>query len=269
MGNRRYNIEMECEEHNSLNFLYISTSKYEGDWQSIRHTHPFSELFYVLHGTGSFEVNETQFNLEPDDLIIVNPHVPHTERSLNQEPLEYIVLGIKGLSFAEDYAHFNYHNNHEEILFFLQQILKETKQKKENYEVICKKLLEILLIHLVRNQQLTISNTPDSNLSRECLQIQRYLDSHYADSVTLDTLAELSHLNKYYLAHAFTRYTGLSPINYLIKKRINEAKNLLSNTDYSVSDIALSVGFSSQSYFAQAFKKECKVTPVAYRKGNV
>lgn len=73
-------------------------------------------------------------------------------------------------------------------------------------------------------------------------------------------------MNKYYLAHAFTKHTGVSPINYLIKKRIEEAKNLLSATDYSVAQIALSVGFSSHAYFAQVFKKEVGMSPISYRK---
>ena len=73
-------------------------------------------------------------------------------------------------------------------------------------------------------------------------------------------------MNKYYIVHAFKKYKGVSPINYLINIRISEAKHLLQTTNYSVSKIAQSIGFSSQSYFSQVFRKELEMTPLQYRK---
>lgn len=79
-------------------------------------------------------------------------------------------------------------------------------------------------------------------------------------------LAEISHLNKYYLVHAFTRYFGCSPISYLCEVRIKASRELLASTDYSITEVAQLSGFSSQSYFAQCFQKYCRMTASAYRK---
>lgn len=266
MGNLRYDALTEDGEESAMKLLYISTSKYEGDWNSIKHTHPFSELFYVLSGKGSFCVESEDFLVGTDDLVIVNPNISHTELSYHSEPLEYIVLGIKGLEFSSDYSRFSYHNNNQEILFYFRRLLQEIELKDTSYEIVCRNLLEILIIYLQRQQSLTFSIKPVMKLTKECSQIQRFLDSNYAENITLDMLSNLTHMNKYYLAHAFTKHTGVSPINYLIKKRIEEAKNLLSATDYSVAQIALSVGFSSHAYFAQVFKKEVGISPISYRK---
>lgn len=76
----------------------------------------------------------------------------------------------------------------------------------------------------------------------------------------------MTHLNKYYLSHEFTRYYGISPINYLNRRRIEVCKDLLENTDYDISTIAHLAGFSSQSYLAQSFRKHCQMTAVEYRK---
>ena len=105
-------------------------------------------------------------------------------------------------------------------------------------------------------------------MTKECAQIKDYLDSNYADHITLDTLTELTHMNKYYMAHSFSRYTGQSPIQYLNNRRMEAACTLLTDTDYSISSISSSVGFSSQSYFAQAFRKKYGITPVRYRQLN-
>jgi transcriptional regulator GlxA family with amidase domain len=59
---------------------------------------------------------------------------------------------------------------------------------------------------------------------------------------------------------------GISPISYLLKIRIERAKELLKETDKRISEIALSVGFSNQQRFNDIFKKYAKLTPLQYRK---
>ena len=73
-------------------------------------------------------------------------------------------------------------------------------------------------------------------------------------------------MNKYYLVHAFKNYKGVSPINYLITRRIQEAKLLLETSNFSIAKIAQAIGFSSQSYFSQVFRKETGLSPIQYRK---
>ena len=58
---------------------------------------------------------------------------------------------------------------------------------------------------------------------------------------------------------------GISPINYLINRRIEESKNLLTTTNYSIRDISTIVGFSNSSYFSQMFKKFTGDSPRAYK----
>ena len=82
--------------------------------------------------------------------------------------------------------------------------------------------------------------------------------NYFKEDITLQTLSDLTYLNKYYLVHAFKNYKGVSPINYLIEKRISEAKHLLGTTNFPIAKIASVVGFSSQSYFSQVFRKETR-----------
>lgn len=118
----------------------------------------------------------------------------------------------------------------------------------------------------MRRQSIVAVPYTTSKISREFGLIKRYLDSNYADAITLEQLASLAHMSKYYLVHAFTKCTGVSPICYLNKKRLEISKELLSGTNYSIAQIASSVGFSSQSYFAQVFKKDIGISPAEYRK---
>ena len=105
-----------------------------------------------------------------------------------------------------------------------------------------------------------------SRSSLECDLVRRYIENHFKENLTLDQLAGLAHLNKYYLAHAFQREFGVSPINYLISRRIEESRFLLRETDHSISQIAQILGFSSLSYFSQTFRRLEGVSPVEYRR---
>lgn len=281
MGNTRHRIEDNKPsyfEHSKL--LYVSTSKYEDDWQSIPHSHPFSELFYVVSGCGSFVAEGREFPVNKNDMVIINPHVEHTEKSRDTSPLEYIVLGIEGLSFsfenivsgtdalfvetaAGTVCKYNVKNTY--VYAYLNIMLEEISARKENYEAVCQNLLEVVLICMLRGGSLSIIQRSNTILKRECAQIKNYLDSHYSENITLDTLASMTHMNKFYMAHAFTKYTGLSPINYLLRKRIQEGKSLLESTTYSIAQISAMLGFSSQSYFSQAFKKATGTTPIQFR----
>lgn len=270
MSNSRYTIQPQDFQKVNAMLLYISFSKYEGDWQSIPHTHHFLELIYVVNGQGRSIIGEEEYFISPGDLVIVPPNLEHTEKSFPGNPLEYIVLGIDGITFQNEAAannHFIYNYKREtEIITILQLLLGEAEGKKEGCNVACQNLLEVLLIRIFRMQRLMPLPLTTTKMTKECAVIKRFLDSNYADNITLEQLASLAHMNKYYLVHAFTKYTGLSPISYLNTKRLEISRELLKGTNHSIAQIASLVGFSSQSYFAQVFKKEIGKPPAQYRK---
>ena len=272
MSHSRYEAGNCQINHINAKLLYISTSKFGNDWNSKMHTHFYAELFYITHGKGTFTVENDSFNVMEDDLVIVNPNVEHTEKSLNESPLEYIVLGIEGLDFLfhrnsyNNYRVFNYRAYRQEFMFYFKALLKEIEKKSLQYEVVCYNLLEVLIINMQRHTDFSISVTASKQHNKECARIKRYIDANYTEDIALDSLAEMAHLNKYYLIHAFKCENGLSPINYLIKRRIIESKYFLSNTNHSISQIACILGFSSPSYFSQSFKKLEGQSPNKYRK---
>lgn len=256
-----------------IKLLYIISDKYEGRWHSTIHSHPFTELFYVTKGEGRFLVDDNSFFVKKDDLVIVNPNVEHTEVSKNIRPLEYIVLGIEGLTFSSDieelknnYNIYNYGEYKNEVLFYLKALLSETHNKEMGYEMICNNLLEVLIINLVRRTNYSLSIRENKIMTKECITIKRYIDKNFKEDITLDSLAELTYMNKYYLVHEFKKQMNISPINYLIERRIEESKVLLESTDHSIGDISTILGFSSQSYFSQSFKRTTGKTPNQYRK---
>ncbi len=254
--------------------LNIASSRYGGDWHSVPHTHNHTELFFIVSGKGQFLIQDQFFPVGINNLVIINPNVLHTEDSLNAQPLEYIVLGIDGIELANDEnsnGRFSIldHMESVEISGCLRNILREMEQKSTGYEDVCQAYMEILIIRLMRSTTLSVPSEPQiSSGNRQCAAVRRYIDLHFKEPLTLEQLAEESHMNKYYLSHSFKREYGTSPINYMISRRIEESKYLLAETDLSMTQIAQLLGFSSLSYFSQVFRRTQSVSPLEYRQST-
>lgn len=272
MSCKRYDIKMNVAPREAVRLIYISKSRFGGDWRSTPHTHKCAELFYCVHGCGQFNIGGKLYGVEPDDLIFINPMVEHTELSLNANPLEYVVLGVEGIEFLFDgnddqFVKMNCSRSRDDIMFLFQTLLREVDEKQEGCEAICQDLLEVLLLWLVRANAFALRDATTHETNKECVAAKRYLDEHFAENVTLDTLAALTHVSKYYLSHAFSKEYGVAPINYLIRRRISEGKELLTRTNYSIAEISAVLGFNSPSYFSQSFRRQEGQSPAQYRAG--
>jgi transcriptional regulator GlxA family with amidase domain len=102
---------------------------------------------------------------------------------------------------------------------------------------------------------------------KELMQIAKeYMEANYEKDLTLTDIAKYIFLSQSYFAHAFKEEFDISPKSYLLKVRVEKSKELLEKTDLKVSDVALSVGFSSQQRYNDIFKKYVGMTPLKYRK---
>ncbi len=273
MSNNRYDFSKQQINKLNAKLLYVSIAKYGADWESTPHTHQFTEIFYVLKGKGRFMIDNYSLNVKENDFIVVAPGIEHTEYSLKDTPLEYAVVGIEGLNFFHNdqnsslnYKVYNYPSYREEFIFYIRMIVRESKSSEVYSQEICNNLFELLIITLIRKGDFFISTQPVQFYNKECDKIKRFIDFNFQQNITLEDLVKVSHINKYYLVHSFKKAYGITPINYLIKKRIDESNHLLESTNNSISSIARKVGFSSPTYFSQTYKKHTGISPTDFRR---
>lgn len=268
----RLEAESVVPDKSSPHVVYIATSKYGGDWHSTLHSHQCTELFYVVSGKGRFRIEELDFAVEANELVIVNSYVEHTEYSVPQSPMEYIVVGIDGVAFlqnsASDSRYCKLENKYEnkKIFYYLREIFSEMEKCSENYGVITDHLLELISYKLLRQKQMSITERTSGKVHAECARAKKYIDENFMENISLSYLADMVHMSKYYFSHSFVKEYGVSPIGYLQRKKINESKYLLAQTNHSISQIAQIVGFSSANYFTQSFKRMEAMSPSEFRK---
>ncbi|MGN1482094.1 AraC family transcriptional regulator [Porcipelethomonas sp.] len=102
--------------------------------------------------------------------------------------------------------------------------------------------------------------------SKDLILVKHYLDNNYKNKISLDELAEIFYINKFYLAKLFKKQFGVSIINYLMQVRITHAKRLLRFTDMSIERIGQECGINDPNYFARIFKKIEGISPGSFRK---
>jgi AraC family transcriptional regulator len=129
-------------------------------------------------------------------------------------------------------------------------------------------LTQALVIHLLRHYS-TLAKPialPNNRLTHAQLQQAiDYIHAHLNRDLSLAELANVVNISPTYFANLFKKVMGISPHQYVIKQRVERAAVMLKGTDLAIADIALQVGFSSQSHLTQQFKRLTGVTPKQVR----
>lgn len=240
-----------------------------------RHWHSSIEIYLVLSGEITIIMNAKSYQLQEDDIILVNTNQFHEVHSKNNVTA---LLQIKYdfiKPWLTDSAYFEcnsakYHNKSKyfalkKSIAKLIHLKYNTKDHKEllitsqSYQLIH----ELIINFKSAGQEMSGKNY--KNLKR-LKGILEFLNDNYMDNITLNMVADREYLSPSYLSHFFEKNMGISFFNYLTGVRMNHAVCQLLNTDLTIEQIAANNGFSNSRYFVSNFKKEYGILPKQYQK---
>ncbi|MCX7657123.1 MAG: AraC family transcriptional regulator [Oscillospiraceae bacterium] len=136
-------------------------------------------------------------------------------------------------------------------------------KNNENSEIIISKLITDLLTHIIMTRQFNLGAA--KKIPQYIAEIKNMFSENISKHYSLDELAQIYGISKYKLIYDFKKYLGCSPINYLIKLRIELSKELLKNSTSSVYQISSMVGIENPNHYISLFKKAVGMTPGEYR----
>lgn len=141
-------------------------------------------------------------------------------------------------------------------------------QKQKDVELQTRnKITEIWLLLIEEINNRTSEDVQIPSVARERLfSMMQFIHSNYADKITLEDIANSATISSRECLRCFNLCLRETPIEYLTNYRINMAKELLKNTNKSITDIAFETGFSNAAYFTKVFKQTRQITPKEYRK---
>jgi AraC family transcriptional regulator len=194
--------------------------------------------------------------------------------SLCPDFLQRIARDVFALG-ATDFVLLPVERAHDPVVSNIAAVLaRETLRAEKGGKLYAESLANILAVHLLRNyaqrkaapdvrDQAEPDNVRQLPHSRAVADAISFIQSHYAQPIALDDIADAVHLSPYHLARLFKQATGETPHQYLIQTRVNSARALLTSGagQRSLAEVAAAVGFADQSHLTRHFKRHFGVTP--------
>lgn len=221
------------------------------------HYHNCYELTYFCDGNSTTETTGETFNCFAGNFLIYPRECVHNEIHLSK--VKVLCLGFTPKKQEEICCDKLYSDYDKSVLKILEQIQNETITKEFNFHFMCSLLTEQLMLRLIRQTKAPLQQNSFS-------PVFRYIDEQYTSDIKLDYLAKLSGYSYDHFRHTFKQKTGMTPLNYILQKKIDHAKLLLKNSTLCIADIAITCGFANISQFSITFKKMTGNTPSEYRK---
>ncbi|WP_138495851.1 AraC family transcriptional regulator [Paenibacillus pinistramenti] len=282
-----YSDLSERLNYNLPNFeLYVrqGTLRQFDKYAAVCHWHPDLEFISVLEGSIDFFVNGKIVHLEKGNGIFVNSKRLHYGFSYNMTDCSYIVAAIhpsligkqswagkeyweeKFGSNSDDYLLLTEESDWQrEVLLSLKQIYNEMHSDTRNP---LRLLAQAMSLCASIGDHVTSGSgqLADDPYWTVVWGMTDFIHRHYENKITLEEIAAAGSVCRSRCCELFGSYLGQTPNSYLTRYRIQKSCEMLQDTDRTISEIAVSCGFQSSSYFSYVFRKELGMTPQSYRK---
>lgn len=249
----------------------------------ILHSHDdLVELVLIYSGASEYLIHDKIYPVKAGDLLIYNANVVHDENSGPGSGLGFFSVAIGGLHMPnlrdnalipDDIGYlFQTGKNYQDVYRILESMFRNLSEEELHAEAYCSSLMHALLHKVLAIVGESTGNAPEDKIEKPNIlghRVKKYIDEHYMEPITLQSIASALNTSPYYISHIFKEMSGYSPIQYLLRRRIGEAQTLLITTDYSITDIAGMVGYDTQSYFNMQFTKNVGMPPKKFRQNYV
>ncbi len=251
------------------------------------HMHDFYEIYYLISGKRRYFINHTLYDIDCGDVILVSKGDIHRTQVLDA---------------GEKYERYLVHFSPELInkidpLFPTEELLKCFEQKKlhiaapnmHNFNSLLRKLenecryedefnQQLAIIHFVEllinlnknSSQKNLRLTDDLTEYEDRIQsVCRYICNYYNRPINLEEIAKIAYMSPTYFSKKFKKVTGFGFNEYLNSVRVKMAINMLLETRYSITEIAMYCGYQDSNYFGDVFRKMTGMSPSSYRKQHM
>ena len=194
-------------------------------------------------------------------------HVKQTSHQLHIGIKNFTLQGLPRNTFPHKSPILNLGRHQQNVLQIAWRLLEELYQDAPETLVLRKILVSEMLVHILRGLDDTNERQPTFLSSRQQRQQKivndtiYFLENHFKEEITLEQLAQAQFVSPAYLSRLFKEIVGESPINYLIKLRLKEAKHLLKTTPLTIKQIAQATGYQDAYHFSKSFKKQFGIAP--------
>lgn len=233
------------------------------------------QLLYIASGKAHFHFgkDEEETIVHAGHMVLYRPKEPQKYEYYAKEHTEVYWVHFTGsnvTNLLRSYGLTNdkkvfYCGSDPEYKTLFSAMIKELQMCKANYPEMLEMYLRQIFIRLQRHFMQTII-TDNSRAAEEIDKAVIYFSEHYNEAINIDVYAKQNHVSTNWFIHNFKLYTGTTPKQFILQKRINNAETLLQNNHYNINEIAQIVGYDNPLYFSRIFQKAKGISPSEYRK---
>lgn len=240
------------------------------------HWHDYYQFVYVRKGSGAVIIGDEVIRVSENDAVIVKRNEPHTfevySGKMETYEVKFILLD-ETKDFLREDVRFFCHDTARSIKHALRQIEYETDDVDEfSRDVISVEMCKILLFmkrELMRRREIAdikAINDEDEVTDELLDKIRTYIDENISRNITVKDVSEFVCVEYKYFSHHFALRYGMRLKQYIRRKRIELAKELIVNTEMNMTAIAESCGFGTIHYMTRVFKSEENISPTEFRR---
>ena len=256
------------------------------------HCHDGYEVLMMKRGNVGMQIEDRTITLQPGDIVLIPPYVFHFACQQSSDTYCRVVLNMKEtviqslIARDESYRHItdvfyqtpDYHihvngSTLRQLIDIACALEAASGSKADAYgaNILSKSLLSIILVILNRQAASSVApilpQTQAPSMPKVVTDVIHYVDQNLAGDLSVSGIAESVHLNSVYLTRLFRQYSGLSLQQYIIEKRLAEAKRMLRNGQ-SPTDVCYACGFNNYSNFSRTFTNHVKISPRQYQENS-
>lgn len=243
------------------------------------HQHPFYEIFFFLDGDVRYTIEGKTYALQPGDILLTNSLDVHRPVITPGKPYERVVLWLTSDFFQtipvdepslircfSDAATKDYRlvrpteSQFVRLRGICDRISKAQNSTRLGHDALVYACVVEFLIRVCQCYYESDFALQDITENQTVNAVITYINEHIAGKLTLDQLSEQFFVSKFYLSRLFREYAGLSIYQYITKRRLSIARELLTQ-GYSVTDAYLECGYGDYSNFQKAFKRAFGKSP--------
>ena len=227
-------------------------------------------IHYVASGKGTYCCHKQRYPLEQGDLFLISPSQIVSYCADSEDPWEYYWVGFNGteahrlmnltpFSFEKRVLHLE----DESLRSLLVHIYNSRGHSSASEAKMLGALYQFLGVLIEKSDENRNKKTPTKQYVEQAI---KFISRNFSSEISIEDVANAVRISPSHLYRIFSSELGMPPAQFLIRYRINEACSILKNSDLSISEVAVSTGFSDPLYFSRAFKKVKGLSPRAYLK---
>ena len=247
------------------------------------HRHINFEIAMVLEGEGIYHTVSGIHPMRPGDVFVFSGNEPHCITKIMADGLKLVNLHFNWQFFSRNCTACDRYPNMffahqksfcsriekdqaEKIASLLKAIIEEFSRKYPQFESAIGAYVNLLFVELIRKHGYYAAEEASHGAIDKIMQGVRFIDSCFAEDITLEQIAEKSGITPNYFTKLFHECFHVKLWDYITAKRIDMAKRLLSSEEsMTILDIAITCGFHNTANFNRAFLKFTGITPSAYK----